>query len=332
MRRVFFAAIVGCALLPALACLGPTEVTVSIRTNAPCTDPARWKGVALYVGAPGIDVESRAPTLTTAACDGDGNIGSIVIKPSGANDADLGIRVVAGLDKNPEDCRTASYAGCIVSRRSVKYVPHSSLNLVVDLTLDCEGRGCDLNHTCVSGICTDTVIAATPVSDDGGVIDNGGAEGGTPTGPTVRCGNTTCPTNDLAHTCCVDVNPDSGTVTGACIPSDQCVSPRAALLCDEASDCPGFAADAAPFSIMSCGGATPIPGPVTCCASIKQAAPGSPTVNHVFGAQCLTYCECPGSQAQLCDDHRPCVDGRACQPLVNIMPGYFYCGATELDH
>ena len=79
MRRLGFAAFVTAGLVPFLACLGPTEVTVSIRTNAPCTDPARWKGVAVYVGAPGIDVESKAPTLTTTACDADGNIGSIVV-------------------------------------------------------------------------------------------------------------------------------------------------------------------------------------------------------------------------------------------------------------
>lgn len=43
-----------------VACKGATEVKLDIRTNANCKDPAAWKGVAVYVGRPGEDVESKA--------------------------------------------------------------------------------------------------------------------------------------------------------------------------------------------------------------------------------------------------------------------------------
>jgi hypothetical protein len=332
MRRLIVGGVVALALVPALACLGPTEITVSIRTNAPCTDPAKWKGVALYVGAPGIDVESKAPTLTTTACDASGSIGSIVIKPSGANDADLGVRVVAGLDKNPEECRTASYAGCIVARRTARYIPHSQLDLVIDLTLDCAGHGCDVNHTCVTGICTDTVIAAVPVSDDGGVIAHGdasGAESGA--GGAVRCGDTSCPANDPAHACCLVVDSNSGAETGSCRPSSECVSPSAALLCDKASDCPGYEPDAGAFASSTCAAGTS-DGPVTCCAVTADARAGSPLKFHVYSSFCGRLCSCPtvgalgnNSRIQLCNDHLPC-HGDACLPFTVVMPTYSYCG------
>jgi hypothetical protein len=223
-----------------------------------------------------------------------------------------------------------------VSRRTVRYIPHGQLDLVIDLTLDCAGRACDLNHTCVTGICTDTVIAAVPVSDDGGVIehpDASGAESGA--GGAVRCGDTTCPANDPARACCLVVDSNSGAETGSCRPSSECVAPSAALLCDKASDCPGYEPDAGVFAGSSCVNGTS-DGPVTCCAIATAAPPGSRLINHVYSSSCLRLCNCPAFQGtsaptQLCNDHLACLNGSACVPFTKVLPTYSFCGDLNVN-
>jgi hypothetical protein len=55
-----------------------------------------WHGVAISVGEPGVDVESKAPVLTTSACSG-GEIGTLDVVPTGSSSAQVGIKVVAGI-------------------------------------------------------------------------------------------------------------------------------------------------------------------------------------------------------------------------------------------
>jgi hypothetical protein len=91
------------------ACLGATQLVLDVRTDLACTKSSEWQGVAISVGQPGIDVESRAPVLTTTACDATGEVGTLVIVPTGTNTAEVGIKVVAGITRNPEECSAASY-------------------------------------------------------------------------------------------------------------------------------------------------------------------------------------------------------------------------------
>lgn len=304
MRKPALIASFVTVLAAAPSCLGPTEIRVSIRTNAPCTDLARWKGVAVYTGTPGVDVESKAPTLTTATCDSSGNIGSVVVTPAGANNATLGVRVVAGLDKDPEQCRTADYAGCIVTRRTVNFVPHTPLDVVIDLTTDCTGRGCDLNHTCVAGACTDTVSASPPVSADGGV----------PPRPTVRCGSAVdaprCPVGDPSNACCLAVDLAANTTVGTCIAASACPSSNLVLYCDDSSDCasvPGDDGGAAVCCVPAAGGSA---------CGLNGAPPA--------GAQCVAPSRC-GDFVAMCEERTPCpIAGNACE-IEPALPGYHTC-------
>ena len=107
---------------PLTACEGATEISLDVRTNLPCTSASSWRGIAVSVGEPGADVESRAPVLTTTKCSAGGEIGTLTIVPSGSKNAEVGIRVVAGLSENPEDCSTNAYEGCVVSRRTITYL------------------------------------------------------------------------------------------------------------------------------------------------------------------------------------------------------------------
>jgi hypothetical protein len=221
-----------------------------------------------------------------------------VIVPSGANNAEVGIRVVAGLARKPEDCASNGYDGCVVARRTLTYLPHESQHVVVDLTSDCVGNACDLNHTCVNGSCTDTVIAAPPVAPDGGVVS----------GPTVRCGDdgARCPVGDPNNACCVALDRDAGTGKGACMPPAACPSASAILYCDDSSECgTGDASD-----------------PYVCCESIA----GDPYV--MTNATCQPQSTCTpgeGLHLALCQDRQVCpVSGQTCGADGNA-PGYYDC-------
>ena len=155
---------------------------------------------------------------------------SLVVVPTGAKNAAVGIRVVAGITRDPEDCAANGYDGCIVSRRTLTYLPHQTQQVVMDLTSDCIGNVCDVNHTCVNGSCTDTVTATAPVAPDGGVCNPA---------PTVRCGDdgTRCPANDPTNACCVSFDFTTLTGKGSCMAPAACPSSSAVLYCDDSSDC-----------------------------------------------------------------------------------------------
>ena len=281
-------------------CRSATEIVLDVRTDVPCASPASWQGIAISVGEPGVDVESRAPVLTTTACPASGEVGSLVVVPTGAKNAEVGIRVVAGITRKPEDCAANGYDGCIVSRRTLTYLPHQSEQVVVDLTSDCIGNACDINHTCVDGSCTDTVTATPPVAPDGGVV----------AGPTVRCGDDgmRCPANDPSLVCCVTFDYEAGTGTGDCVAPAACPSTSAALYCDDSSECEaGDAGD-----------------PVMCCESIG----GSPYRTTNAGCQAASTCDQgQGLALVLCQYRQACPVNQATCGLDPNAPGYFDCTA-----
>lgn len=285
----------------AAACLGATEISLDVRTNVACSSPSSWRGVAVSVGEPGVDVESRSPVLTTTACGAGGEIGTLVVVPTGAKNAAVGIRVVAGITRDPEDCAANGYDGCIVSRRTLTYLPHQTQQVVVDLTSDCIGNACDVNHTCVNGSCTDTVTATAPVAPDGGVYNPP---------PTVRCGDdgTRCPANDPTLACCVTFDLDAGTGKGACMAPAACPSTSAIFYCDDTSECGGGDAG----------------DPRVCCESLG----GAPYVATNSSCQASSTCDpAEGLELVLCQDRQPCPQSQVtCSGDVNA-PGYYHCDA-----
>src|SRR5580700_9659973 len=117
-RMLFALAACGAAVTGFLACRTPTEVTVNISTDVACTKSA-WAGVAVYAGSPGLDVETRAPALTSTTCAASGKVGSIVVVPNGDDDQTIEVRVVGGITRAPDQCATYNYDGCIVARRTL---------------------------------------------------------------------------------------------------------------------------------------------------------------------------------------------------------------------
>jgi hypothetical protein len=263
----------------------------------------QWQGIAVYSGSPGLDVESKDPSLTSAACEADGRVGSIVLVPNAAKDATVGIRVVAGLTRPPDQCAAAHYDGCIVARRSVTFLPHEALDLRIDLTNDCVGQACDPLRTCINGACADARLTSS-VTGDAAVP-----------GSTVRCGDDAtnrCPANDAGNACCLTVA--AGKVVGAsCKKSSDCGPPSFSLLCDKAADCADRNDDAG--------------APFVCC----MANSATQTLRN---SQCLPASACDtaqGFRTLLCNDQLPCGPGGTvqCAPHAMDLPGYFTCDTKD---
>jgi hypothetical protein len=294
------------------ACADPTEIRLNVYTDVPCTGGAEWKGIAVYVGRADTNIENKAPALTTTDCDHNGQIGSLVLVPSGAKDEEVALRVVAGIGQNPEDCASHQYQGCIVARRSVRFNRHATLDLDITLTGDCRGIGCDAAHTCVDGTCTDThtVETLSELPD-------------APAPASVRCGDNgvVCPTT--GNVCCLTVDQAAGSTTGECRDPAQCPSTSIVLYCDDESDCSSF---------------TDEQGRVGMCVLSYTGAEGLLYVpKSVAGSQCMYHAGTagvPNYGLELCQTRAPCLGGTteciASQGAPqNALPGYFYCLYTN---
>jgi len=273
----------------------------------PCIGEAPWQGIAVYVGEPGQDVESTSATLVTSRCDEQGTIGSLVVVPSGAKDEQLGIRVVAGVTRNPEQCAEQNYEGCIVARRSVRFTPHESLELTVELARDCVSIGCDPEHTCRSGRCIDSELVAplsVPMPVDG---------------PSVRCGDDGVRCATEGDVCCLTVHPDSASATGECRPAALCDQPSMVLYCDDDSDCEHLDSQSAerggpPFCAINYVHADVYHLPKQITGSSCGFASPNWLVTH-FGLG-------------LCQEGKPCVDNRfqcGFQQGSELLPNYLWC-------
>lgn len=291
--------------LGAGACRDATQITLHVRTNLPCTDQTQWRGVAVHVGEPGQDVESASPTLVTDSCDEQGHIGSLVVVPSSSNSAAVGIRVVAGIDAKPEDCADRDYLGCIVARRSLRFTPHSGLDLDIQLNSDCVSVGCDADHTCVGGTCESSEVDKVKQADSP-----------SPGEPSVRCGDDGVRCATSGNVCCLKVDGDK--TSGDCRPSELCEPPNIVLNCDDDSDCP----------------ATDGKGHVGLCSVSYVPSPEvSWTPMSVGLSDCaFNYMESTGTvyTLALCGDHKACMNGAvACENSrglpTNPLPNYFWC-------
>jgi hypothetical protein len=131
----------------ACSCRAPTEITLAISTDEACP---RAGDLAITVGSP-EGIEGSAPGAVTApSCDASGDLGTIVLVPSGENDARVAIEVSLG------DCAAGA---CIVARRALRYLPHTPLRVLIALRQRCAGVSCPRGETCVSGDCVDAEIA-----------------------------------------------------------------------------------------------------------------------------------------------------------------------------
>ncbi len=137
----------------AYACLSPTEITVRV-TADPSLCGALQATVA--AGEPGQLVTVAETSARTTGCPRDaktGEIGSIVVIPSGDRGAKIEVRVVAGVGRSPDGCSPQDFAGCIEAHRILRYVRHQPLDLPIALSASCIGVKCVPGTACFDGGC-----------------------------------------------------------------------------------------------------------------------------------------------------------------------------------
>lgn len=155
-----------------LTCRTATEISVVVTTDFPC---AALRHVHVTVGTLGDALERKPSTSTHASCK-DGYAGTLVVVPSGANNDEVGFKIVAGItSKDAEECSPSADspprygAGCIVARRALRYLPHTALTLPVTLRSTCEAVTCGVTDTCVNGACV-----AARITDSSSCAGGGG--------------------------------------------------------------------------------------------------------------------------------------------------------------
>jgi sulfatase-modifying factor enzyme 1 len=148
-----------------VSCRAPTEIKLVITTDVPCP---QFQGTTIAVGDP-AGIETKAPTTSSTSCDASGNVGSLVVVPSGSKSADVAIRVVGGLLRDPESCTAPAYGtGCIVARREVNFDEAAPLTIPIALRASCSGVVCTPDETCVDGTCKTSAITNPQTCENAG--------------------------------------------------------------------------------------------------------------------------------------------------------------------
>ena len=159
---------------------------VDLRTDVAC-DVVGAKGVTIAVGEPNDDTTGIVASSTY--CDA-GALGTLALTPSGDIGGPIALRAVLGVNALAENCTPQNqFGGCIVARRSLRYSPHATLSLPIELDQDCLGDPCGPDSTCVHGACTDAGVGCqgNVCAIDAGQIEAGPPDAGscTNTAPTL---------------------------------------------------------------------------------------------------------------------------------------------------
>jgi alpha-tubulin suppressor-like RCC1 family protein len=146
--------------LALVGCRSPTAITVAVDTDVDCPTVVNY-GTTITVGPPTPEIEQRAAAATTTECVANGAIaklGTVVVVPTGEKDDTISIRVVTGVDGPEQTCKAPDYHGCIVARRTLRYIPHEELKVNVTMRGVCKNVVCSPDRTCARGTCVPAVL------------------------------------------------------------------------------------------------------------------------------------------------------------------------------
>jgi hypothetical protein len=147
----------------------PTEVVVQVYTDVGCDAQA-----AVVIGPVG-ELGNRPASAVSTLCDRKtGSLGHVVMVPSGAEDAELGLEVRVKADLGaPDECLAENeYRGCIVARRILDFIPQRTVHMRVDLRNPCINTPCDQTTSCLAkGVTKACVEARIDVSQCDGACD-----------------------------------------------------------------------------------------------------------------------------------------------------------------
>lgn len=141
--------------MPSLeSCRTPTAMTVHVLTDVPC---GAHRGATVVAAAPS-EYEAAPPTGRATRCtpgpNGLFDLGRIVVTPQNDGSDRIGIRAIVGVSRDAESCTAANnFAGCIVARRLLHYLPHTELTIELVLRQECADVACGPDSTCVGRVC-----------------------------------------------------------------------------------------------------------------------------------------------------------------------------------
>lgn len=153
------------SLLGASSCRTPTQTTIEI-----VSEVAHRSDMAVSVQLGGVDdVESATPRVVTrGSWAADGTVGTLVAVPSDGEDEAFAVRVVLAVGRDPATCTALDATGCVVVRRTARFVAHESSRLRIVLRPACLGTFCDARSSCArDGACGS--LESDQEAGDGGV-------------------------------------------------------------------------------------------------------------------------------------------------------------------
>jgi len=345
MRRARLGAVIGAlvatsVLVGTLAdCHEPTEIEIDVRTDS-C---AVVKNAGIAVGTRDrIETEDLTAFSTRGAgCQPPGDrLGTLVIYPSGAKDAEVAVRIVVGVTRSAQECKQGDYEGCIVARRYLAFKPGESQKVVVIMQGKCVSQDCGPGAECKSGSCFVQL-------DDGGVLEAGGSPDGAG-GPVD--GASDAP-SDAPADVIVDAGPDAcDQCQGAgktCTAGSSCTYNCGQTNCANTTVCaPGLFCDLSCTANNQCKNVACNPASKGCqfdctggnpgCVDITCAAPNC-YVNCTASQHCSGFVQLGGGDAGLgCTGSGSCsnVDPAACDASVcqldcfGSCPSNHYCNSS----
>lgn len=223
-------------------CADPTQIEIDVRTDG-CS-VVRNTGIAVTSPERVDDADLTIFTPRTAGCEAkpEDRIGTLVIYPSGAKDAEVAVRIVTGVTRNAQDCAKGPYDGCIVARRVVRFVPGTSQKVIVIMSRACEGKDCGRGAECTQGGQCVTVLP------DGGTSDAGVLEAAAPDAGRDAAGDGP---SDAGRDACVDCQGPGMTCTGG----TTCAIDCAQADCEDKTMCaPGLDCSFACSGSEACSG------------------------------------------------------------------------------
>ncbi len=165
VRRATFLGGLG-GLFFIIGCRDPTQIKLSLYTDVPY-EPSR--AVAIFTDD--RPDKSQAAAISRESWDSSGFVGTLVLVPSGKKNATIGLQVVLGITRHPQECDVNAPNGCVISRRLLSFIEHASLELPISLHAVCIGKACKEDETCNAlGRCVPATIDPEGCRKPGGCL------------------------------------------------------------------------------------------------------------------------------------------------------------------
>jgi hypothetical protein len=232
-------------------CAPPTQIVVEVYSDA-CEGsgkPQAIHRIGIAVGNANA-IEEKLPNALHDGCErpATGGVGTLTIYPSGANDAEVAIKVVAGVDTTPDRCLAPGYEGCIAQRRLMKFIPNTTQRAIVRLSLACLNRTCPSGTTCDNGVCKkdQDVLVDGGTAPDADIVEASISEGGVDAGAPDACAGCqgTC---DFTE-CKVDCKKTACNDQNLCAPTLPCK-----VSCPDPNNCPNILCATTGACTIDCG-------------------------------------------------------------------------------